>query len=820
MTTRMNRTTRGTLIALATAIIGAGAEVALAEEGEENWIDHQRWLSMQSTPTQFLRSLQATGMRFAKAQEFAAPMEASSSGWIPVGPRGCATANANGRVAEVYVHPTGGSTYTLYVGGSTGGVWSRASSSSDWADLTTDLPQISVGAITILPGSPERIVAGTGDRSRGPGAGIFIRNADQTVWSATILDPGIPAPEWVRQVVHDPVAPTRLVAATAVGVLRSTTSAVTWSRTFTGEVLDLVVDPSNWNTQYILTRGGDSDSSGIWKSADGGVTWSWHFNAVWDSDIPAKIDQGRLAICSGTPTTVAAFVAWNDGSDHWRLLRSTDAGTTWADKTGNLPAAESQYGHAMAVAIRPTSPSDIFVASVGCYRTTNGGATSPLWNPIDMGHADATQIEFSAATGSSVAWIANDGGLYRFAFSGAAACWNGSASTGLQIGQIERGDVEWAGDGLVAGLALQDNGVQRSNLLSDLGEGDWESVGGCDGVDIEISSAQLREMYYSNWCGGPIHITRVTEDGTGTELSVADAGGGALWYDRIDKRLYAQVKDEFVGQTAVVSFDLAGGTPGGIETEFYIPGVGAINLVNVNASHLERVFIAAEWGTGRAFRAIHQLGGWDIATLSFYPPEVNATLFGYHAPVERPGEAYLCGGGLTPGQPKIWRTTDNWQSRTDITGTLVSAAWVKAIASVPFSPQELYVGTDIGVFHTTNMGQTWTPFQTGMPIAQCTDLKYIKRPDGDDLLVASTFGRGVWIRPIAGTPVVFVDPRYSDGVELGTIESPFNTIAEAQAVVPANGIIAIHGDDYPEAPITLNSPARWRVYEPPAHIGP
>jgi len=75
---------------------------------------------------------------------------------------------------------------------------------------------------------------------------------------------------------------------------------------------------------------------------------------------------------------------------------------------------------------------------------------------------------------------------------------------------------------------------------------------------------------------------------------------------------------------------------------------------------------------------------------------------------------------------------------------------------VKFDPSDstdrtLYVGTDIGVYRTTDRGANWERFGVGFPFARVTDL-FISR--NGSLLRVSTYGRGIWeIYPNADAPV-------------------------------------------------------------------
>jgi len=89
----------------------------------------------------------------------------------------------------------------------------------------------------------------------------------------------------------------------------------------------------------------------------------------------------------------------------------------------------------------------------------------------------------------------------------------------------------------------------------------------------------------------------------------------------------------------------------------------------------------------------------------------------------------------------VFRTTDGGQSWTDISGDLPNLP-AYAIALDPrITPNTLYVGTDNGVFASTDLGGHWSVFRAGLPNVQVVDLKLNLSLN---ILAAATHGRGVW----------------------------------------------------------------------------
>jgi photosystem II stability/assembly factor-like uncharacterized protein len=133
------------------------------------------------------------------------------------------------------------------------------------------------------------------------------------------------------------------------GLYKSVDGGTTWSRSDRGlnaldTVFTLAIDPLHTSTLYA----GQQD--GLFKSVDGGATWKPIHIA--SSQLPFGIRS--LAIHPRFPETV--FVATEIG-----LFQSSNGGAKWRLLTRGLPSTSSQ---ALAVVIDPTSPRRMFASFV------------------------------------------------------------------------------------------------------------------------------------------------------------------------------------------------------------------------------------------------------------------------------------------------------------------------------------------------------------------------------------------------------------------------------------------------------------------------
>ena len=93
---------------------------------------------------------------------------------------------------------------------------------------------------------------------------------------------------------------------------------------------------------------------------------------------------------------------------------------------------------------------------------------------------------------------------------------------------------------------------------------------------------------------------------------------------------------------------------------------------------------------------------------------------------------------------------------------------VNAITNDPQNPTHLFIGTDVGVFFSTDDGGTWVPYMDGLPNVVVNELVVQKQ---SNLIFAGTYGRSVWEAPMnasvmalgspIGGPVWFTNQTYS-----------------------------------------------------------
>ncbi|HSL46711.1 MAG TPA: hypothetical protein VK897_24965, partial [Anaerolineales bacterium] len=101
------------------------------------------------------------------------------------------------------------------------------------------------------------------------------------------------------------------------------------------------------------------------------------------------------------------------------------------------------------------------------------------------------------------------------------------------------------------------------------------------------------------------------------------------------------------------------------------------------------------------------------------------------------------------GISHLFRSRDGGANWVDASGQIFPTNLpdipTSAVAISDIDPELAYAGTDVGVFRTTDGGETWAAFQEGLPRSPVTELKFNR---SHNRLFAGTMGRGVYMRDV------------------------------------------------------------------------
>ena len=699
---------------------------------------------------------------FALAQDYD-PHLYEGMKWRLVGPfRG-------GRSVAVTGIP--GDPTTYYFGAVAGGVWKSVDGGSNWKPLSDEGTVSSVGAIAVSESDRNVIYVGSGEACiRGNisyGDGVYKSTDGGRTWSNV----GLRDSRQIGAIVIDPRNPDIVLVAALGhvygpsqerGIFRTTDGGKTWARVLykddrTGGI-DVVLDPSNprvvyaalWQairTPWSLSSGGPG--SGLYRSADGGVTWT----RLEGHGLPGGV-LGRIGISvsGANPDRVYALIEAKAGG----LYRSDDAGNTWT-RLNDDERYRQRAWYFTHIFADPVSEDTVYVLNTGLFRSTDGGKTFSL---LPAPHGDHHALWIDPANPRRLI-NGNDGGVTISVDGGQTWTQQENQPTAQFYHVIA--DQQWPyylygtqqDNSSVAIATFDDSGV--------IGRWSWFDFGGETGF-VAPDPTDPNVIYSNNegTVGRFDKRTQQTQDVSVWPLDVSGHGAKDLDY-RYNWTSPLMISPHDPGVLYVANNRLFRSRDKGMSWEAISPDLtrndkskqepsgGPITLDITSVEYFDTIFAIAEsprqkgllWvGTDDGLVQVSRDGGanWSNVTPKSLP-EWSLVSQVEPSPFD-PATAYLAVDRhkLDDFRPYIYRTNDLGKTWKDIAGNLPDGSFVHAVREDPKRKGLLYAGTERGLFVSWDDGAHWQPLRLNLPVTPVTDLLVHE----DDLAIA-TNGRSFWV---------------------------------------------------------------------------
>ncbi|NNF01737.1 MAG: hypothetical protein HKN22_03560, partial [Bacteroidia bacterium] len=355
-----------------------------------------------------------------------------NSAWIQEGP-----GNIGGRINTIAVHPNDQN--TIYIGNVSGGIHKTIDGGITWLPIFDGQSYLSIGYITLDPSDPNTVWVGTGDPnltgSAFTGNGVY----KSTDAGATWTHMGLAATRVVSKIIVDPnnsnIVYTATMGApmernTDRGLYKSIDGGTTWSQILfisnDAGITDLMMDHSNSQILYVagwnrIRTNQESLISGpaakVYKSIDGGANWT-----ILTGGLP-QYNCSRIGFAMSALNSNTIFAMYVDTNLLYAgIYKSVDAGTSWnlLPLTNLGPGAMGGFGWYFGkMAVSPWDNDELYVCAVDLYITNDGGTNwalgAPDWWTYDV-HADKHDIHYVSP---DTILLATDGGLYRTVDGGA-----------------------------------------------------------------------------------------------------------------------------------------------------------------------------------------------------------------------------------------------------------------------------------------------------------------------------------------------------------------------------------------------------------------
>ncbi|MBL7863199.1 MAG: glycosyl hydrolase [Cyclobacteriaceae bacterium] len=686
--------------------------------------------------------------------------------WRSIGPfRG-------GRSAAVTGVP--GQPNLFYFGATGGGVWRTTDAGNSWQNISDGFFGGSIGAVAVSEWDNNVIYVGGGEKTvRGNvsyGYGMWKSVDAGKTWSPSGLKESRHIPR-IRihpknpDVVYAAVLGDLFKSSDERGVYKSIDGGKTWKRTLFANAdagaIDLCFDPNNprilyastWRirrTPYSLESGGDG--SALWKSTDGGETWT---NITTNNGLP-KGTWGivGIAVSPVNSNRVYAIIENENGG----VYRSDDAGQTWRKMNDDRNLRQRAWYYTRIYA--DTKDIDmVYVLNVSYHRSKDGGRTFQTYNAP---HGDHHDLWIDPENNQRMI-IADDGGA-QISFD---AGENWSTYENQPTGQFYRVVTDNAFPYRIYG-AQQDNSTVRIYHRVDGGaitESDWEITAGSESGHLAPDPTDPEIVYGGNY-GGLLEVenhrthesraVNVWPDnpmGHGVEdMKYRFQWNFPIFFSPHDpKKLYTTSNHVHVstngGQSwETISPDLTRndktklGSSGGPITKDNTSVEYYCTIFAAGESPLEKDFIVTGSDDGLIYATIDGGKNWQNISPKDMPEwtMINSVEFDPHTK----GGIYIAGTRYKLGdyRPYLYKSKDYGKTWTKITDGIDAGHFSRVLRADPKRKGLLYAGTETGMYVSFDDGASWKPFQLNLPIVPITDLT-IK----NDNLIVATQGRGFWL---------------------------------------------------------------------------
>jgi photosystem II stability/assembly factor-like uncharacterized protein len=716
----------------------------------------------------------------------------------PIGP-----AAMSGRISDLAVYEANPAIF--YVGTAHGGVWKTTNNGTTFEAEMQNQGLMSIGDVTVSQSNPDLVWVGTGEsnnrQSTSWGDGVY----KSTDGGKSYVNVGLRTSRYINRIVIDPRNnDVVFVAATGSlwgpggerGVYKTNDGGRTWKQVLkvdddTG-ANDLVMDATDSRILYATTyqrrrnaccMNGGGPGSGIWKSTDGGETWTRLKGGIPEGplgriavDVYRKRPNILYALIEGPVPASGrgqggpaeegqgagrSTISTGVNNQPTGLYRSDDAGATWR-KVNNANPRPMYFSQ---VRIDPNDPEVVYFGGVDLHQTLDGGKTVNMAAASRI-HSDHHAIWIDPSNSNHV-MIGNDGGLA--VSHDAAKTW--VFLPNLPVGLFYHVSYDMATPFNVCG-GMQDNydwcGPSAVRGAAGIANYQWTTVQGGDGFVALQDPTEYRIAYSESQDGNMMRLDRVTGDSISIRPQPAPGEQPYRWnWDtplvmspHDPKVLYASANKVFRSTDRGLSWTAISGdltsnanrddiaTMGVKGSDVAISkndGIQAWPTITTFAESPKRAGLLYA-GTDDGNLSMSRDAGktWKDGLFALLPNAPKGAWVSKVAPSRfDEGTVYvtLDNHRLDDFETYVYVSRDFGQTWQSLAANLKGAV-VKTLTEDLKNPDVLYLGTETGLAISIDRGRSWVPVHANLPSVRVDEVTLHPR---DNAMILATHGRALWI---------------------------------------------------------------------------
>ena len=692
--------------------------------------------------------------------------------WRSIGP-----AVAGGRVAAVAGTPANPQLY--YIGAAGGGVWKSVNGGATWTPVFEKEPVSAVGAVTIDPTNENVVWVGTGESNPRNdvtyGDGVYKSTDGGKTWKNV----GLQATRHISRILIDPTNPDHVIVgafgdpfrdSTDRGVYVTGDGGKTWSKTlYAGPqsgAAELAMDPNDpaviyasiWEFRrepWTFHSGGPDD--GIWRSADGGKTWT----RLTGHGLPGGYTgRSAVAIAPSDSKRIYAIIEAKGGI----LWRSDDGGANWTMVSGDTLVDQRPF-YFTHLNVDPKDENHVYAVSEQLAESKDGGHKFKVIAP-DV-HVDYHAMWIAPNDPNRM--ITGEDGGFALTLDGGK---NWMFSRNIPIGEVYHVGLSLHENPYWVCAPLQDNNGFCAPSNSKNSEGildeHWQNVIGGDGMWAVPDPANPQHILTDLQTGRIADYNKSTQTSRfvqpyfdfnhydfelfarkyrfNWDSPIAFAPwnphvlwlGGSVVFQSVDRGVHWNVISPDLTLN-LKSHQQPSGGPLALDVssaEF------SDNLLDIEGSPARAGVI---WtGADDGIISVTTDGGkhWSKHEIAGVPPYGRIESIS-PSPLDA-ATAYANVDRHRSGDyaPYLFVTHDYGKSWTKITGGLPPDQWVRSVRADDRNRSLVFAGTENGLWISYDGGKQWSDFKLNLPTVSVRDIR--EQPEFNDLAIA-THGRDLWI---------------------------------------------------------------------------
>ncbi len=695
------------------------------------------------------------------------------SNWKELGP------NANGlggigRIDAIAFHPTDPN--ILYAGAPSGGLWKSDNKGQSWWNLNSDFQfqSIGVSSIAIDHNNPDIIFIGTGDVDSEStfSEGIYRSQDGGNSWvpiNTGLIQSNTP-PFFIGKVILNPNQNNIAFAATSIGIYKCenrNSETPTWTKVYPHQssayeyIRNIEFHPDNPNILYAvgldIVSSNQSGNLNSWERialASNGLDFTNTpypivLNGEYVRALNMAMDpQGDYLYVNCIGADTPPPYNWN-ASIYYHFFQYDINNNVWSIKTApNITPTRNE------MVVSPSNSQIVYTGGVHATKTSNGGSS---WQSINIpAHNDYHEFVFSPHNPDEL-FVGTDGGIWMKNISTSITVELNQGlgvSTMYNMGSSKNDPNQILTGSQDCGINYFKNAVWMHEITS-------------DGMECLMDYEDIELMYATTYINsnGTIHRSNGSVNdpfygygtiimNSGTHVTDGSIYGAPLVCNPLNSKTLYQ------GRRNVWKIDNAGT---GVITDWYkisnedylTTWTGVILALEIAPSNPDYIYFTRAkidtWATGydvnRLFKTTNGGGLLPNSWIDITPP----------TPENPDGTYCISDIAVSNKDPnKIWITYSGYLQDYKVKyydGT----SWVNYNDGLPNIPvncivykndsyDELYLGTDVGVYYRNSSMNSWVPFMDNLPNVI---VNWLEINLTSNKLRAATYGRGLWESELA-----------------------------------------------------------------------